>query len=97
MPFILSLLARYPGSRDSHNDWIKFRGAGHTDLRRRTKNPGVFGGRGFVIVLAIEEADAVWRLETRDQKPDRGLWRSAWAGRRLAPAANVEWRMQKSE
>ena len=31
MPFIESLLARFPGSRDSHNDRIKFRGAGQFD------------------------------------------------------------------
>jgi site-specific DNA-methyltransferase (cytosine-N4-specific) len=29
LPFIESLLARFTGSRDSHSDWIKFRGAGH--------------------------------------------------------------------
>ena len=27
--FIMSLLAQFLGSRDSQNDWIKFRGAGH--------------------------------------------------------------------
>src|SRR3990172_13038396 len=31
--FIMSLLAQFLGSRDSQDDWIKFRGAGHPQLQ----------------------------------------------------------------
>jgi hypothetical protein len=32
--FIMSLLAQFLGSRNSQNDWIKFRGAGQTTLKK---------------------------------------------------------------
>jgi hypothetical protein len=65
--FIENLLA-HPGSKDSHKNWIKFRGAGHLGTR--------VGDKWLCVVVKISEDDAFVVTAYLTNRPKRGelLW-----------------------